>query len=251
MDLLDKNIFEDKHKEQLISLSEKLNKLFIKSRSPATISYLKSRSLSDKEIDTYEWGTVAATSIKAYPQLIPIFKRSMLFKDTGEINFVGMPIYPLRHKEGYIIGWQIKDTYKNKYYTLPIQSITSMVYGVDRCSKFKDFVFLTEGWFDYHAVSKCLPLNYPVLCTLTANIRSSHIDLINRFFSRFIFLYDVGYWQTEAGKKTKERLLKKSILYSVIEFPELPGIKDWSDMLKVHGEDKTSQVLTKLIPELK
>ena len=251
MELLDSYYFSDFSKDKISEVAEKLNKVFCKNISNETRDYLLSRGVSKEDIVKYEWGTCVDVSIKNHSYILPIFKKSDLVKDDGSTAMIGMPIYPIRHAEGYIVGFQARSLETKKYYTMPLNSIQPNIYGMHLYGPGKkQIAFITEGWFDFFSVSKSIPINVPIISCLTANVRNNYLTYLSRWFSRLVFLFDIGYWDTDAGKIVKQRIVSSGISYDIIDFPKIPNIKDWSEFYQTYGEAKTASLLLKMIPEL-
>jgi hypothetical protein len=251
MDLLNRTFFDDNSTDSLIEFSEKLTKVFIKSRTQESVDYLLGRGLSQKDIDKFEWGTVPKMSLKNYPQFTELFKDSKIIDE--DLNFVcpGSAVYPIRHAEGYVTGWQAKNPKTGKYYTMSIHGTMPNVYGLDKIGPEKvPFGLITEGYFDYYAVQRCLPLNLPVVSTITANVRENTLKYLSRFFTRLVFLYDLGVWETPLGQTVKKRLDEFNIRHTIIDFPNITGVKDWGEVYEQHGEKKTSALLVKMVPDI-
>lgn len=236
--------------ERIIDLAEKLVKVFIKNISQDTKEVLYQRGLSTKDITEMGWGTSVPLNLSNYPFILDNLRSTKFIDGTNTIIKSGLPIYPIRHYSGMITGFQIKSTTQAKYLTYNLHPTLPPVYGGHLYTKQYPYVLLTEGIFDFTSVKKCLPVSFPVLSTLTANIRYSHLAYIRRRFDNLIFLYDRGYWASESGGVLRRMLKRYKVPHSVVETPDIEGCKDWNDIHVNLGENETSVLLSKLIPHL-
>jgi len=247
--LIDFELLSEDSKEQIQNVSEKITAIFSRNISKESVAYLKSRKVTEEDIEKYQWGTVQKINLKKYRSITNILRDINFIDEDFNVNYEGSIIYPIRHRLGYIIGWQARATRYKKYYTLPINSFVPNIYGSD-LNKESSTCFVTEGWFDYYAISKSLAINLPVVSTLTANIRDSHIEYLSRYYKKLIFAYDVGFWSTRAGQRVETRLRDSDTQYTIVDLPKIKQIKDWGDIYRVYGESKTGDLLLKLVPDL-
>ncbi|MFA5999356.1 MAG: toprim domain-containing protein [Candidatus Paceibacterota bacterium] len=97
------------------------------------------------------------------------------------------------------------------------------VYGIDRLiphliKGYRPPICITEGWFDYVALSRV----FPTVCTLTVNLSERQLAVLKRYFTKFIIAFD-----NDKYGKDHEPLKKLKTNFTYIYPPS--KYKDWSE----------------------
>ena len=103
-------------------------------------------------------------------------------------------------------------------------------------------VVLAEGWFDWYALQLALP---NVLTFLTASIGPKHLDVLERYTTHLVLMFDRGYFgrKSQYGARTLRNIERSKLTCEVVEMPDGVEADDWSDALKVLGRDEFVRIV--------
>lgn len=151
-------------------------------QSPNVIKYLKSRGVSDSQIEKYEFGFLPSTK--------------MGISDFDKWSWNGKQlrnkvIFPIKNSVGKYkaIGTRLAKSGKGEYSYFYFDRTGANFYGYENLRSIwkKGYCYLTEGVFDHyvleHVFDNCL-------CALAANLKSEHLRFLRRFVHTIVLAFD-------------------------------------------------------------
>ena len=203
-----------KSKEKLTNLTTEIDKVLVKEEQYKTFDELIIKRLHNN--------LVASERAKNYFTYRKIEKSSCIKFGLGYSEKQDMVTVPVHSPDGIPLGFVGRSIEGKDFKNTPGLPKSKTLFNLHRVKK-SDRVYVVESSFDAIRLDQ---VGFPAVATLGANVSSTQIELLQKYFNNIIVIAD----NDEAGGNMKDRIVEKlSSRVSVIKLNN--QYKDIGDML--------------------
>lgn len=213
-------------------------------KSPA-IDYLRSRGVSDRQIDDIGIGYIPEDKWPPYIKGDSEDVLSYLEWSSKGYRLRGKLVFPMRNPYGILRGIQIRspDRDKKDYSKFYLQrsKVDAVFFGAEMAMPYiweKREVYLCEGLFDFFPLQRIFP---HTICTGTANVSKRQIIFLKRFVDHVNVVFDMDWGGNEFWKRFQE---EHGSDFKSMRRVELRG-KDVSEVWETLGDKGLKERLTR------
>jgi DNA primase len=202
-----------KSKEKLTNLTTEIDKVLVKEEQYKTFDELIIKRLHNN--------LVASERAKNYFTYRKIEKSSCIKFGLGYSEKQDMVTVPVHSPDGIPLGFVGRSIEGKDFKNTPGLPKSKTLFNLHRVKK-SDRVYVVESSFDAIRLDQ---VGFPAVATLGANVSSTQIELLQKYFNNIIVIAD----NDEAGGNMKDRIVEKlSSRVSVIKLKN--EYKDIGDM---------------------
>ena len=202
-----------KSKEKLTNLTTEIDKVLVKEETYKIFDELIIKRLHN--------GLVASERARNYFTYRKIEKPSCIKFSLGYSEKQDMVTVPVHSPDGIPLGFVGRSVEGKDFKNTPGLPKSKTLFNLHRVKK-SDRVYVVESSFDAIRLDQ---VGLPAVATLGANVSSTQIELLQKYFNNIIVIAD----NDEAGGNMKDRIVEKlSTRVSVIKLNE--KYKDIGDM---------------------
>jgi DNA primase len=202
-----------KSKEKLTNITTEIDKVLVKEETYKTFDELIIKRLHN--------GLVASERARNYFTYRKIEKPACIKFSLGYSEKQDMVTVPVHSPDGIPLGFVGRSVEGKDFKNTPGLPKSKTLFNLHRVKK-SDRVYVVESSFDAIRLDQ---VGLPAVATLGANVSSTQIELLQKYFNNIIVIAD----NDEAGGNMKDRIVEKlSTRVSVIKLNE--KYKDIGDM---------------------